>query len=58
LVYEVPESPFKGEITEIYRLLSFKKLKEAKKKRDDLADKIGTDYNEVQRIDQFLETVK
>ncbi|HMR86546.1 MAG TPA: AAA family ATPase [Saprospiraceae bacterium] len=58
LVYEVPDSPFKGEITEIYRLLSFKQMEEAKKKRDVLADKIGTDYNEVQRIDQFLETVK
>ncbi|MBK9567810.1 MAG: AAA family ATPase [Saprospiraceae bacterium] len=58
LAYEVPESPFKGEIAEIYKLLSFKRMDEAKSKRDALVIKIGPEYNEVKRIDQFLEKVK
>jgi predicted ATP-binding protein involved in virulence len=56
LAYLVSESPFKNEIAEIYKLLGFKKMDEAKEKRDVLVHKIGSDYNEVKRIDQFLET--
>lgn len=54
LVFEVPESPFKEKFKEIYRLISQKNFDEARDKRDMLVEEMGEEYNEINRIDQFL----
>lgn len=55
LVFDVPESPFKDKIKNIYKLISQKKYSEAIVERNILVKDMGSDYNEIVRIDQFLE---
>ena len=55
LVFDVPESPFKNKIKNIYKLISQKKYYEAREERNLLAHDIGPEYNEIVKIDQFLE---
>ncbi len=58
LVFEVPESPFKNEISKIYEHISKKEIKIAKKLRKELSEKLGDEYSEIQRIDHILERVR
>ncbi len=58
LVFEVPESPFKNEISKIYEHISKKEIQIAKELRKELSEKIGDEYSEIQRIDHILERVK